>query len=164
MARRRTNVFSLSFLDAITCGFGAVVLFYMVINASVGLRIGSAVRRDNSRRKSTCSNSRCSRATRQLVELRNSKRQLESRARASRTAPRPVAPPARDCSQEIQPRARHLRRFDPGPDASTSIKLQSRPQVARGRDQAARRFSVPERGDAGRQDPHLCLATATAST
>ena len=40
MARRDTNVFSLSFLDAMTCGFGAVVLFYMVINASVGLRAG----------------------------------------------------------------------------------------------------------------------------
>jgi len=38
MARRRINVFSLSFLDAMTCGFGAVVLFFMVINASVGLR------------------------------------------------------------------------------------------------------------------------------
>ena len=40
MARRRINVFSLSFLDAMTCGFGAVVLFYMVINASVGLHAG----------------------------------------------------------------------------------------------------------------------------
>ena len=38
MARRSTNVFSLSFLDAMTCGFGAVVLFFMVINASSGLR------------------------------------------------------------------------------------------------------------------------------
>ena len=38
MARRTVNVFSLSFLDAMTCGFGAVVLFYMVINSSVGLR------------------------------------------------------------------------------------------------------------------------------
>ncbi len=40
MARRNPNVFSLSFLDAITCGFGAVILFYMVINATVGLRAG----------------------------------------------------------------------------------------------------------------------------
>ena len=40
MARRRLNVFSLSFLDAMTCGFGAVVLFYMIINASVGMRAG----------------------------------------------------------------------------------------------------------------------------
>jgi hypothetical protein len=38
MARRSVNVFSLSFLDAMTCGFGAVVLFYMVINSAIGLR------------------------------------------------------------------------------------------------------------------------------
>lgn len=38
MPRRTTNVFSLSFLDAMTCGFGAVVLFFMVINAAVGTR------------------------------------------------------------------------------------------------------------------------------
>jgi hypothetical protein len=40
MARRRIDVFTLSFLDAMTCGFGAVVLLYMVINAAVGLRAG----------------------------------------------------------------------------------------------------------------------------
>jgi hypothetical protein len=40
MARRRVNVFTLSFLDAMTCGFGAVVLLYMVINAAVGVRSG----------------------------------------------------------------------------------------------------------------------------
>lgn len=33
--RRRIDVFSLSFLDAMTCGFGAVVLFFMVIQSSV---------------------------------------------------------------------------------------------------------------------------------
>jgi Mg-chelatase subunit ChlD len=38
MARRRLNVFGLSFLDAMTCGLGAVILLYMVINASVRLR------------------------------------------------------------------------------------------------------------------------------
>jgi hypothetical protein len=32
--RRPLTVFSLSFLDAMTCGFGAVVLLYMVINAA----------------------------------------------------------------------------------------------------------------------------------
>jgi len=41
MRRREINVFSLSFLDAMTCGFGAVVLFYMVINAASGLRSDS---------------------------------------------------------------------------------------------------------------------------
>jgi hypothetical protein len=38
MARKRTNVFSLSFLDAMTCGFGAVVLFFMIINANMAER------------------------------------------------------------------------------------------------------------------------------
>ena len=39
-SRRELNVFSLSFLDAMTCGFGAVVLFYMIINASFGRTSG----------------------------------------------------------------------------------------------------------------------------
>jgi hypothetical protein len=38
MARRSVSPISLSFLDAMTCGFGAVILFFMVINASVGVR------------------------------------------------------------------------------------------------------------------------------
>ncbi len=37
MARRRRegNVFSMSFLDCMSCGFGAVILFFMIINAQV---------------------------------------------------------------------------------------------------------------------------------
>ena len=38
MARKRLNVFSLAFLDAMTCGFGAVILFFMIINANVDQR------------------------------------------------------------------------------------------------------------------------------
>ncbi|MGI9257690.1 MAG: VWA domain-containing protein [Gammaproteobacteria bacterium] len=38
MARKQLNVFSLSFLDAMTCGFGAVILFFMIINANIDLR------------------------------------------------------------------------------------------------------------------------------
>jgi len=38
MARKKLNVFSLSFLDAMTCGFGAVILFFMIINANIDLR------------------------------------------------------------------------------------------------------------------------------
>ena len=40
MARRRINVLSLSFLDAMTCGFGAVILFFMIINSSYGRESG----------------------------------------------------------------------------------------------------------------------------
>jgi hypothetical protein len=39
MARRRSfSVISMSFLDAMTCGFGAVILFFMIIAANVDLR------------------------------------------------------------------------------------------------------------------------------
>ena len=38
MARKQMNVFSLSFLDAMTCGFGAVILFFMIINANIDPR------------------------------------------------------------------------------------------------------------------------------
>jgi hypothetical protein len=42
MARRPFNVFNLSFLDVMSCGLGAVVLFFMVINAQVATRAGKA--------------------------------------------------------------------------------------------------------------------------
>jgi hypothetical protein len=44
MARKRLNVFSLSFLDAMTCGFGAVVLFFMIINANMAERKDSVLK------------------------------------------------------------------------------------------------------------------------
>ena len=33
MRQRTTNVFSLAFLDVMSCGFGAIILFFMIINA-----------------------------------------------------------------------------------------------------------------------------------
>jgi VWA domain-containing protein len=38
MARRKTEVFSISFLDCITCAFGSVVLVYTLVAAQGGLR------------------------------------------------------------------------------------------------------------------------------
>ena len=34
MRRRAINAFSLAFLDVMFCGFGAVILFFMIINAN----------------------------------------------------------------------------------------------------------------------------------
>jgi len=41
MARKKLNVFSLSFLDIITCGLGAIILLFVLVNAK------SAARRDS---------------------------------------------------------------------------------------------------------------------
>ncbi|MGB6449405.1 MAG: VWA domain-containing protein [Steroidobacteraceae bacterium] len=38
LRRRRTDTFGLSFLDCICCGFGAVILFYVMMSAQGGLR------------------------------------------------------------------------------------------------------------------------------
>jgi hypothetical protein len=38
MRRRRVEVFSLSFLDCICCGFGAVVLFYTIVAGQAGVK------------------------------------------------------------------------------------------------------------------------------
>jgi hypothetical protein len=38
MARKKFDVFNLSFLDVMACGLGAIVLFYMIINAQVSVR------------------------------------------------------------------------------------------------------------------------------
>ena len=41
--RRDISIISLSFLDAITCGFGAIILFYMIITAQVDVRRENAL-------------------------------------------------------------------------------------------------------------------------
>ncbi|MCC5887142.1 MAG: VWA domain-containing protein [Gammaproteobacteria bacterium] len=49
MARRKRqfNVFSLSFLDIMSCGFGAVILFFMIISAQIAVETDETVREDS---------------------------------------------------------------------------------------------------------------------
>lgn len=73
--RRGVSVFGLSFLDAMTCGFGAVVLFFMVINAAVGRRAGrltADLQGEVDRLEVEVLD-----GVRRLVELRNSVREIE---------------------------------------------------------------------------------------
>jgi hypothetical protein len=74
MARRRLNVFGLSFLDAMTCGLGAVVLLYMVINASVQLRTDRLT--DDLSSEVNRLQDEVLDGHRLLVELRNSMREI----------------------------------------------------------------------------------------
>jgi hypothetical protein len=75
-ARRRSlSVFSLSFLDAMTCGFGAVVLLYMVINAATGLRTDRLT--GQLKAEAERLDVEVLEGHRNLVELRNSIRETE---------------------------------------------------------------------------------------
>lgn len=87
MPRRRTNPIGLSFLDAMTCGLGAVVLLYMVINASVQERtdrLTETLRSEVDRLEVEVLDENA-----RMVELRNSVRETDDeRVRASGRARR----------------------------------------------------------------------------
>jgi hypothetical protein len=67
--RRSTEVFSMSFLDVICCGFGAVILFYMIISAQSGVE---RIRRtDDLSSQVTLLDEQVESGRRNLVELKN---------------------------------------------------------------------------------------------
>jgi hypothetical protein len=74
-SRRSATVFSLSFLDAMTCGFGAVVLLYMIINATVANRTDNLT--GQLQAEATRLEVEVLDGQRRLVELRNSLREVE---------------------------------------------------------------------------------------
>lgn len=84
MARRSRsgNVFGLAFLDAMTCGLGAVILLYMVINASVGLRAGRAS--NDLQAEVDLREQEVLDGYKDLVDLRNAKHDLTQRQAAAR--------------------------------------------------------------------------------
>ena len=70
MRRRRSiEVFSLSFLDCICCGFGAVILFYVIISARTG--ITSAVRMEDLKSEVSRLQEEVDAGRENLVRLRN---------------------------------------------------------------------------------------------
>jgi len=99
MARREISVFSLSFLDAMTCGFGAVVLFFMVINASVGVRSGRAT--NDLRAEVDLLEERVLAKHRDLVELRNTNRELDEEAVTARGLSSRILEELRRIEQEL---------------------------------------------------------------
>lgn len=70
MPRRKFDVFSMSFLDAICCGFGAVVLIFMLINAQ-GLKHVERVT-DDLRSEALLVEQQVQMAQQNLVEAKNS--------------------------------------------------------------------------------------------
>jgi Mg-chelatase subunit ChlD len=77
MGRKKTETFSMSFLDVISCGFGAVVLFYTIMSAQAGMQ------RTNERMNLQANASRLDREVIEgrahLAELRNALASTEDR-------------------------------------------------------------------------------------
>ncbi len=90
MVRRKTEVFSMSFLDCITCAFGSVVLVYTLINAQGGLRRITEERTTDAEVSKL--EEQVLEGDQQLVQLRNSLEQTKAeRVRTEGLAPRVVA-------------------------------------------------------------------------
>ena len=75
--RRATETFSMSFLDIMSCGFGAIVLFFVIINATMAKR-ADELNRDLSIRAEML-RLEAAEGEENLVELRNSLEDIEQR-------------------------------------------------------------------------------------
>jgi hypothetical protein len=76
LRRRRTDTFGLSFLDCICCGFGAVILFYVMMSAQGGIR--RVHRTDDLKSEVNRLAERVDAGTRSLVVLRNTLEKTQS--------------------------------------------------------------------------------------
>lgn len=97
--RRETLLFSLSFLDAITCGFGAIVLFFMIIQANVNARRGQLT--GDLQGEVDRLEEEVLEGVKNLVELRNSARETEDRLVEARGSSRRVLDEIRRTQEEL---------------------------------------------------------------
>lgn len=99
MARRRIDTFSLSFLDIMSCGFGAVVLFFMIINATMSLRsdeLNKQLSEQADRLKVEVSD-----GEKNLVELRNTMEETERKTVEARGLARRIVELMEDKKVEL---------------------------------------------------------------
>lgn len=99
MSRRAVNPIGMSFLDAMTCGLGAVVLLYMVINASIQLRadvVTVDLRAETDRLEEQVLDGH-----KRLVEVRNSVREVEKERAVTQGLSRRMIETLSEISEEL---------------------------------------------------------------
>ncbi len=100
MARRRpTSVFGLSFLDCITCGFGALILFHMIVASRTGRlfeKTTATLQAEVDRRQKEVLEGQ-----ERLVELRNSFREIEEERAVARGLSTRILETLRQIQEEL---------------------------------------------------------------
>ena len=128
MARKRRSmeVFSMSFLDCMSCGFGAVILFFMIINSHVN----ATTENDNSELMAETNRLEIEvlEGRKNLALARNTKQKLEVEKEDAESKIAQIIA----LIQELQA---ELDKYDAGQDRARR-KAAVRHQVARGRGQA----------------------------
>jgi hypothetical protein len=97
--RRETNVFSLSLLDCICCGFGALILFHMIIASRSGQTLEKAtetLQAEVDRRQKEVLEGQ-----ERLVELRNSFREIEDKKAEARGLSTRILETLRQIQEEL---------------------------------------------------------------
>ncbi|MFM7067039.1 MAG: hypothetical protein ACKO0U_09470 [Gammaproteobacteria bacterium] len=108
MARRKFDIFSMSFLDAICCGFGSVVLLYVLISAQGKLYVEKQT--DDLRAQALLVEQQVLEGRKNLVVLRNALALTENREVEARGAATQAAESlAREQDQAIQAENRRWR-------------------------------------------------------
>src|SRR5215471_14273775 len=99
-ARRRTvEVFTLSFLDCICCGFGAVILFYTILSAHAGVQARHST--DELQAEVNRMEEQVQAGSRNLVVLHNQIERTESETASDETRTRSVASSLQDRREEL---------------------------------------------------------------
>ena len=101
MARRRRefNIFSLSLLDCICCGFGALILFHMIIASRSGRIFADST--DKLRAEVTLREDEVLEGQKNLVELRNSLREIEKERAAAQGLSTRIIETLRQIEEEL---------------------------------------------------------------
>ncbi len=97
--RRAVEVFTLSFLDCICCGFGAVILFYTILSAQAGvqgLRSTDELKAEVNRLEENVQS-----GSRNLVELRNQLEQAQSETASDEARAKSVASALENRTEEL---------------------------------------------------------------
>lgn len=112
MARRKFDIFSMSFLDAICCGFGSVVLLYVLISAQGKLYVQKQT--DDLRAQALLVEQQVLEGRKNLVVLRNAlalteNREVEARGAATQAADSLAREQAQAAAAESEALARQRR-------------------------------------------------------
>jgi hypothetical protein len=102
--RRAFSVFNLSFLDIMSCGFGAVILFFMIISAQISLENQERLKESLSEIERL--EARVSAGERQLALLRNSLSDSLTERAGSRAMAEELAAAVRDARANLSERER----------------------------------------------------------
>ncbi len=113
MARKRLEPFSMSFLDCMSCGFGAILLLFLILSSQVREQSEQDVTElrgeaEHSEARLSAAESHLARLTELLGELFSRREKLDARTRGARAAVRETQAPLKQNTAKIEEKEQQL--------------------------------------------------------